>query len=69
MIEVYRTNIEDDNEAAAIAVSLLKEFPYLKINFDLEDCDKIMRVQGTFIPCKQIRSMVSDNGYECSILE
>lgn len=69
MIEIYRTNIEDDNEAAAIAVSLLKEFPYLKVDFDLEDCDHILRVQGKFIPCKQIRSMVSNSGYECSILE
>lgn len=69
MIEVYRTNIEDDNEAAAIAVSLLKEFPYLKIDFDLEDCDHILRVQGQFIPCKRIQSLLQDNGYECSVLE
>lgn len=68
-IEVYKTNIEDHKEAAAIAVSLLKEFPYLKITFDLDDCDRVMRVIGTFIPCNRIQNLLEESGYECNVLE
>jgi hypothetical protein len=39
------------------------------INFDLEDCDKILRVEGRNIPQEKIAALVTENGYQCSILE
>lgn len=48
-MEVLRTNVQKNNEAKQIIQDLLKHFPDSKINFDLEDCDKILRVESDYI--------------------
>ncbi len=49
MIEVFKTNVDNAPEADKVLRLLAHEFPDFKVNFDLEDCDKILRVKGTFI--------------------
>ena len=44
MIEVFKTNVHEICEAQKIIVLLLENFTQHKINFDLHDCDKILRV-------------------------
>ena len=46
MIEVFKTNVEKTNDADKMVRLLLEHFPQSKINFDLHDCDKILRVEG-----------------------
>jgi len=43
MVEIFKTNIERKVEAKILLSKLLLEFSDLEINFDLEDCDKILR--------------------------
>lgn len=45
-IEVFKTNISSDAEAAKLKSLLLQHFPNCRINFDLDDCDKILRIAG-----------------------
>ena len=52
MVEVFKTNIETAEEAKQIGKHLLEFFPHSQINFDLEDCDKILRVDGQFSPTR-----------------
>jgi hypothetical protein len=40
-----------------------------KINFDLEDCDKILRVEGSNVRQEKIAKLVTENGYCCDVLE
>ena len=47
MIEVFKTNIQSQYEAKVILEELNFQFPDYAINFDLEDCDKILRVEAT----------------------
>ena len=69
MIEVFKTDVQSEEQASTLAEKLSLLFPKTKINFDLEDCDKILRVEGnTIIPTKIIETL-SSNGYDCSILE
>jgi hypothetical protein len=49
--------------------ALSAAFPSLKINFDLIDCDKILRVEGEKIEPIRIMTLVKENGFECEILE
>lgn len=49
MVEIFKTNIESDQEAAEILNALQFAFPDYKMNFDLEDCDKILRVESTSV--------------------
>jgi len=46
MVEVYSTNVENDDQADFLLYQLEKVFPEYKINFDLEDCDNILRVES-----------------------
>ncbi len=68
-IEVFKTNVDDQNEAAALAASLSNFFPHSRITFDLEDCDKVLRIEGNYFDADAVSQMLMENGYECSILD
>lgn len=44
-------------------------FPALKMNVDLADCDKILRVEGDHIKPAGIMIVVKDCGFNCEILD
>lgn len=46
MVEVYKTNVTNQKQANKIIRKLNEKFPDYKINFDLEDCDNILRVES-----------------------
>jgi len=68
-VEVFKTNVKAKSQAI-ILVSILKEnFPLLKVNFALDDPDKILRVEGQDICIKTITGMINENGYKCEVLK
>jgi len=69
LIEVFKTNVEETVHAARIVTLLLEHFPGSKINFDLHDCDKILRVEGKSFCAEKIMILVAENGFNCSVLE
>jgi hypothetical protein len=69
MIEVFKTNVEETGQANRIVSILLEHFPGSKINFDLHDCDKILRVEGKSFCAEKIMTLVVENGFSCSALE
>lgn len=69
MVEVFKTNIEQQNVAEQIVKKLLQYFPEGKINFDLNDCDKILRVQGEDICIEKIIEILNSCGFHCEILD
>lgn len=68
MVEVFVTNVQRVAAAEKIRALLLRNFPDSKINFDLEDCDKVLRVEGEFHPGK-IMMLVNENGFQCQVME
>lgn len=69
MVEVFKTNVQQLKQAKALESELASQFPLIKINFDLEDCDKVLRVEGRkFVPDKVIE-LLHSNGYFCQIME
>ena len=69
MVEVFKTNVEEPTASEQIIQVLLQQFPSHKVNFDLEDCDKILRVHGQHVSAGKIMELVRENGYECEILD
>lgn len=69
IIEVFKTNVETSNDANNIVELLLQHFPGSKINFDLQDCDKILRVEGKDFSSVKIMVLLKENGFHCAILE
>jgi hypothetical protein len=68
MVKVFKTNIDNAEEADSIKNKILEYFPYYKINFDLEDCDKILRVEVNISP-NAIIDIVKEHNYICKVLE
>lgn len=69
MVEVFKTNISDEQTAALILEQLWIKLPDAKINFDLEDCDHILRVESEVIVPQLIQELLQQQGFCCEVLE
>ncbi|TSD64650.1 hypothetical protein FFF34_012135 [Inquilinus sp. KBS0705] len=68
-VEVFKTNVNEANISRRLTEQLLKCFPASKVNFDLEDCDNVLRVEGTGICPKRIIELLNHNGHHCEVLK
>jgi hypothetical protein len=69
MIEVFKTDIQKVSQAKKLIALLMSHFPGSRINIDLHDCDKVLRIEGgSFLPAK-VLTLVKENGFMCSVLE
>jgi len=48
---------------------LLQAFQLFKINFDLSDCDKVLRIEGEDIVALRIKFLLQEYGFNCEILD
>lgn len=69
MVEVFKTNVTLQEQAQQLAGLLLQRFPSSKINFDLEDCDKILRVEGHDFIVDDVMRLIRREGFACSVLD
>ena len=69
MIEVFKTNVQTKTQSKMLLCVLSETFPSLKINFDLSDCDKVLRVEGIHIEVLQVISLVKEYGFTCEVLD
>lgn len=69
MVEIFKTNVEKETDTNFIIAVIKRQFPNYKINFDLEDCDKILRVEGINLQWKHIIEYVNCLGFVCIKLE
>ncbi len=67
-VEVFKTNVQTETQTRELLLILNKTFPSLKINFDLDDCDKILRVEGDGISFKFVIKTLKEDGFQCQIL-
>lgn len=70
MVEVFRTSVRSDSEAALVLAQLEATFPEHDINFDLEDCDHILRLEADVVhmDIKSVMELVKSQGFEIEIL-
>lgn len=69
MVEVFVTNVEGEVNATSLVSVMLKSLPNSRITFDLDDCDRILRVEGENISQGGIISMIESHGWTCRVLE
>lgn len=70
MIEVFKTNVKDRDHANMLVDQIHKTFGDYNANFDLEDCDKILRVKcatGSVQPSLLI-NLLEDHGFSAEVL-
>ena len=68
-IEVFKTNVYDRQDAERMVAFLSHYFPGSRINFDLHDCDKILRVEGLDFTVEKVQALVKQKGFECCLLD
>jgi len=69
MIEIFKTNVKNERQAESLLALLNQHFPSTEINFDLDDCDRILRVKGENFCSLNIIKILVDKGVECQLLE
>jgi hypothetical protein len=69
MIEVFKTNVQEFSEAQKLVALLLRHFPNSKVNFDLDDCDKVLRVEGQNLRIEKVMTLVIEKGFQCKVLD
>ena len=68
MIEVFVTNVNTENESSVILSKLRTRFSGLDFHVDFEDCDKVLRVEGSFFDPEDIRILLKANGFSCYVM-
>jgi len=70
MIEVFKTNVSDLRHAHMLVEQIHKTFGDYKANFDLEDCDRILRIKsssGQVQPALLV-NLLRDYGFHAEVL-
>ena len=69
MVEVFKTNVECDAEAEEVVLMLKGRLPGCRINIDMHDCDRVLRVEGHPICPDEIIQWVGAKGFNCIPLD
>jgi hypothetical protein len=68
MILVFKTNVSTYLEVEKIKPQLNKSFPNAKWNFDLQDCDNILRIDNLYEISDVVMNLFKENNFECELL-
>jgi hypothetical protein len=69
MVEVFKTDVKQQGQANMLLGVLSQQFPFIQINFDLEDCDNILRIEGSDFCTGSIIELLNTNGHQCLVLD
>jgi tRNA G26 N,N-dimethylase Trm1 len=67
-VEVFKTSVDNKQQAKSLIEEMSQDFPGIKVNFDLEDCAKILRIEATNIQPPVIVEILKRKGFECEVL-
>jgi len=66
MVRVYTTNVHSVNSAAVILAELKGLHPVHRITIDLEDIDRVLRVEGPAFESDVIIGCFAQQGFQCN---
>ena len=65
IVNIFKTDVETKREAELLLYILIKEVSNCKVNFDLDDCDNILRIESEKCLKKDITDCMLKLGYSC----
>lgn len=70
MIEVFKTNVQDAHQARMLIDQIHMIFKDYIVNFDIDDCDKILRVESPkgFVDASSLMEMLRERGLSVQVL-
>ncbi|WP_428329998.1 hypothetical protein [Mucilaginibacter sp.] len=66
---IFTTSVEKPEQVTEIRPLLVADPAITDWNFDLEDCDNILRIESVNISPRYIESLLQTAGYDCRELE
>ena len=69
MIFVFKTSVKTKMQARKLKPHINKILPNEKWNFDIEDCDKILRIDSEENIVLKIKGLLNIHNYNCEELE
>ena len=69
MVEVFKTSVIEADEGDCLIELLQSQFPNARINFDLQDCDHILRVEDVQVDALMTQMILLKSGHTCELLE
>jgi hypothetical protein len=70
MVEVFKTNVQRTEQARKIIGQLKIHFPNSRINFDLDDCDKVLRIDSKrLLSSAEVIRALNESGFFCEMLD
>ena len=69
MVEVFKTDVQKKTQSKMLLCVLAQAFPSCKINFDLSDRDKVLRIEGDNLEALSIMILLKEYGFTCEVLD
>lgn len=69
MVEVFKTNVSNPQQADELIGLLQNLLPGSRINFDLEDCDKVLRIDYESVDPAHVTGILAGRGFQCSVMQ
>ncbi|OIV40568.1 hypothetical protein BKM63_16970 [Flavobacterium johnsoniae] len=69
MIHVFKTSVKNKAQIKKLKPALDSSFQDIKWNFDLEDCDKILRIESKKNIGKKVVNLLRSYHFDCIELE
>ena len=70
MVEVFKTNVQHRDQAEMLIDQIHQIFVKYKANFDLDDCDRILRVESAseMVHSSPVIELLKYYGFEAEVL-
>lgn len=65
---VFKTDVWEGTRAGYLVRKLKAHFPTWRVNFDLDDCDRVLRIEGEHLRVEPIRTLLHEEGCHCEEL-
>ncbi|MBL7933747.1 MAG: hypothetical protein JNL60_17725 [Bacteroidia bacterium] len=71
MVEVFKTNVQNSSSAEKVLFLIRQLDLKYEVNFDLEDCDKILRIEykSGIVDSPLILVLIHQMGFTAEVLE
>jgi hypothetical protein len=69
MVEVFKTNVTSVQQAQTLVRIIREHFDGYKVNFDLDDCDRILRIEAAgMVEAESVIGLLKDMNVVAEIL-
>jgi hypothetical protein len=70
MVEVFKTNVREHHHAKLLVHHIHENFGEYKANFDLDDCDNILRVKSSTgqVEATVLIDLLKELGFDAEVL-